>query len=225
MFLLKEIQGIRIADQESSLASELRGWLDRVRFYERQFQLHRGRKVQFFLGPEVEGQRSQVQIRTGSRDAGNFPLHRTACLRGGRNFRFPDGRGGGLRVGGEDPVKGQIHFVPSRHRRFRGGGFHLPGRPGKANQVPDRWRGSRILAGGIPHRGTEVEKTVPARCRRGGSAVLDDDDAVPAFPALHAGAPSLDPGIVEAEPRMACLALDDHSGPPEDGVARRSAPS
>ncbi len=94
---------------------------------------------------------------------------------------------------------------------------------GKGIRFPTGGGEAGSLAGGIPHRGAEVEETVPARRRRGGSAVLEDDDAVPAFPALDARTPSLDPGLVEAEPRVACLALDDHPEPPEDGVARRRA--
>ena len=152
MFLLQEIQGSRIADQEPPLATELRGRLDDGRFSERRLQLRGGRKVQFFLGPEVEGQRAEDQIRTGPRAGGSFTLHRHARFRGGGNLRlrFPDGRGGRLRGGGEEPVEGQIHLVLPRLRRFQGGGgrfraigFRRPGGSREGDQVPDRGRGAR----------------------------------------------------------------------------------
>ena len=123
-FSCRKSRGVRIADQEPPLATELRGRLDDGRFSERRLQLRGGRKVQFFLGPEVEGQRAEDQIRREPRAGGSFTLHRHARFRGGGNLRlrFPDGPGGRLRGGGEEAVEGQIHIVLPRLRRFRGGG-------------------------------------------------------------------------------------------------------
>ncbi|MBE0607475.1 MAG: hypothetical protein IH610_14470 [Deltaproteobacteria bacterium] len=101
MFLLQEIQGIRIADQEAPLATELRGRLDRGGLSGRWLQLPGGREVQFFLGPEVESQRAEVQLRSIPKGSGSFTLHQRVRFRGGGDLRlrFPDGRGGCLLAG------------------------------------------------------------------------------------------------------------------------------
>ncbi|OYV71765.1 MAG: hypothetical protein B7Z74_06635 [Deltaproteobacteria bacterium 21-66-5] len=66
MFLLQEIQGIRIVDQEPSLATELRVRPGGRRLEGRRLRLRGGRNVQLFLGPEVQGRRAGVRLRTNS---------------------------------------------------------------------------------------------------------------------------------------------------------------
>ena len=232
MFLLQEIQGIRIADQEPPLATELRGRLGGGRFPERRLQLRRREEGPVF--PRARGRGSTRRGPVSGRGSGPAGASRstgTLSSAAGISASVSPMDGEDASAAAErtrSKARSTSSFpgsAASRAGEEDSGAAGSAGRDGAGKGIRFPTGGGEPGPSPAESRTAEPRSKKPSPPGAGGAGVLslEDDDAVPAFPALHARTSSLDPGLVETEPRVACLALDDHPEPPEDGVARRRA--